>query len=331
MNVNEAKKIVAESGMMLLNAGLSARTWGNISCKTGADSMVITPSGLGYEGMSSDDIASVNIETGEWEGKLKPSSEKGVHISAFKIFSDVEFVIHTHQSYASAIGLAGFEKISITDEERALLGGIELAGYGLPGTKKLANNISTAFLKGAHTVLMAHHGAVVAGKNREEAFNRAVLLEEICKRNCKGQPESEINISKELEKEIINKLINEVSHVRISSSQEALLCAQNGQDVPAELDDTAQMIGTKIPIINNEITNIVEALKKNETILVRDIGAISKANTEQDLDAMSLLATKSCICFLHTRALGINAKISFIDARLMRFVYKKKYSKKIEG
>ena len=102
MNIEDAGKQVAESGRMLLDEGLTARTWGNISCRVGG-SMLITPSGLGYESMTGADVVTVDLESGKWSGSRKPSSEKGIHIAAYAAFPEAGFVIHTHQTYASAI------------------------------------------------------------------------------------------------------------------------------------------------------------------------------------------------------------------------------------
>ena len=51
--------------------------------------------------------------------------------AAYRQFPDAGFVIHTHQTYASALGLAGFDQGSISTADRAALGGIALAKYGL--------------------------------------------------------------------------------------------------------------------------------------------------------------------------------------------------------
>ena len=71
-------------------------------------------------------------------GAHKPSSEKGVHLAAYQTFPEVGYVIHTHQTYATAIGLCGFEQLAMTEEEAEKLGGIARAAYGLSSTEKLA-------------------------------------------------------------------------------------------------------------------------------------------------------------------------------------------------
>lgn len=329
MDAAEAKRLTAESGMMLLKEKLAARTWGNISCRTGEKSMVITPSGLGYDGMKPDDIVSVDMQTGEWAGERKPSSEKGIHISAYRQFPDAGFVIHTHQTYASAIGLSGFDTLSLSEEEKDELGGIALAGYGMSTTKKLARYVAAAFESGAHTVLMAHHGAVIVGKDREETFRRALLLENVCRRACKGQPGKQPILDEELAERLLNSVKKDFKHVSHIASPPVLACASHGTAVRAQLDDMAQMIGAKLFVAKPEESAVADALKKHEAVLVPGVGAICRAPTQDDISALCLLAEKSCICWLHTQAAGAEVRLSSFDIWLMRKVYLMKYSKKI--
>ena len=50
----EARTLVVEAGRRLLERGLVARTWGNISARISEHRFVITPSGLAYETMTPD-------------------------------------------------------------------------------------------------------------------------------------------------------------------------------------------------------------------------------------------------------------------------------------
>jgi L-ribulose-5-phosphate 4-epimerase len=84
----QGKKWVSETGRMLLKEGLVARTWGNISCRTQGGKMIITPSGMGYDNMTENDVVVMDLTTGEWEGDKKPSSEKGIHAGAYEYFEE---------------------------------------------------------------------------------------------------------------------------------------------------------------------------------------------------------------------------------------------------
>lgn len=327
----EARALVAESGHMLLEEGLAARTWGNISCRIGDSSIAITPSGLGYEGMKPEDIVTIDIASGVWKGTRKPSSEKAVHIAAYKAFSDAEFVIHTHQAYASAIGLAGFCSLSLTEEEKTLLGGLAIAGYGLSSTKKLAKNVAKAFNTGAHVVFMAHHGVAIAGKNRDEAFARASLLEKVCLRSCKGQPKTPPPSDEILAWRLVTAAQKEYPCCAYTSSAPVLACAAEGESIPAQLDDMAQMIGPRLLTAQPDEASVIAALRENDAVLVPGVGAVCRADSQDDCHAVCLLTEKACICRLHTKALNVDGRLSSFDTWIMRTVYLKKYSKKKGG
>ncbi len=329
----EARILVVESGRMLLDEGLSTRTWGNISCRTGERDMVITPSGRGYEKMTPDDIVPVNMVTGEWEGSLKPSSEKAVHIAAYQAFPDAGFVIHTHQTYASAIGLAGFDSLfrQSLDQVKATLGQVALADYALPGTKKLARNMTRAFSGGAHTVFMAHHGAVIIGKDRTESFERARLLEDTCRRACRGLPTDNPAYDEERARYLTELVKSTYGHAAYTGAAPVLACAAAGADIRAQLDDMAQMIGFRLSVTKPEDHAVIAALRKKDVVLIPGVGALCRANTDRDCHALCLLAEKACICRLNTQEWGVSGQLSGFDIKLMRLVYLKKYAKKIGG
>lgn len=330
-NEAEARRLVAEAGRMLLAEGLVARTWGNVSCRADEGVMLITPSGMDYESMSEGDVVPFDMASGTWTGARRPSSEHRIHSAAYRVFPEAEFVIHTHQTYASALALTGLASLPLTERERAMLGGVAHAPYALPGTKELANNVEAAFASGAHTVLMARHGVVVAGRDREEAFSRAKLLEETCRRACRGQPEGELPFDAPRAERLLTRARKAFGHAALEASAPALACAALGGNLPAQLDDAAQMIGSRIPAAKPEEKAVLRALRWRGAALVPGVGAVCRARDEGDCRALCLLIKKACICFLHARALGANARLSLFDTALMRVIYIRKYQKKIGG
>lgn len=322
------KTQVSETGRMLLQQGLVARTWGNISCRAENGKMVITPSGMGYDHMTEDDVVVMDLATGEWEGDKKPSSEKGIHAGAYEFFADVNYVIHTHQNYATAIGIAGFEQLDITKEERERLGGIAMAKYGLPGTKNLKNNVYEAYKSGAKTVFLAHHGVVICGADREDALGKAILLEEICKRNTKGLPEEgEVTLGTS-EFEMLETIRKKYINVGVVNTNAGVKRAGEKDHIPAQVDDMAQIIGVKIGHAKKDVQDILQKLCKTDAVMVEGMGVIVKTEDPDDLEAMKMLVEKAVICNLHTRAKNVKGTLSLFDALLMRRVYVTKYSKR---
>lgn len=181
MDINEAKSLVIKAGINLVESGLIARTWGNVSCRVDENTFVITPSGRSYNTLTPDEIVEVNINNLSYSGDIKPSSEKGIHAGAYKLRPDINFIIHTHQEYASAIAASALDLINLKSQEPLLNGNVICAKYALPGTKALRKNVISA-LKSSKTnaVIMKYHGALCFGKNYNEAFMVAEELEKGC-------------------------------------------------------------------------------------------------------------------------------------------------------
>ena len=177
MNLSEARNQVIDMGIKLLQTGLIARTWGNVSCRVDKNHFVITPSGRDYTGLTQEEIVITNISDGRSWGDVRPSSEKGVHLVGYRHFEDVNFIIHTHQPEASV--LSALEMDMDANVAGSFLGGtIPCADYGFPGTDELRDAVAAAMdRENARIVLMAHHGTVCMGQTGEEALRAAAGLE----------------------------------------------------------------------------------------------------------------------------------------------------------
>ncbi|MDR2524966.1 MAG: class II aldolase/adducin family protein [Oscillospiraceae bacterium] len=185
MELIQARQTVIAAGLRLVETGLIARTWGNVSARVDDGSFVITPSGKAYDRLTPEDIVQVKIGDLSYEGGVKPSSEKGIHAQAYAQRPEVGFVIHTHQKNASILSVMGGDlRLGGAGGWWADLLGpvVPLASYGLPGTGKLCKGVTKALQSNpdANAVLMAHHGALCVGKNAEEAFRVADALEQAC-------------------------------------------------------------------------------------------------------------------------------------------------------
>lgn len=183
-NENEARELVIEAGKKLLENGLIARTWGNVSARISDTQFVITPSGKPYDTLKPEELVIVNIADCSYDGDIKPSSEKGIHADAYKHRSNVNFIIHTHQVRASVVGATGKPISFVPEKYREILGShIPVADYGMPSTGKLRKALEQVYVNFADSkaFLMEHHGAVCLGDDFDEAFLVAETLENLCK------------------------------------------------------------------------------------------------------------------------------------------------------
>lgn len=183
-DIKTAKELVVEAGKKLVEAGLIARTWGNVSARISDTQFVITPSGRSYEDLTPSEIVVVNIEDCEYEGDIKPSSEKGIHADAYRLRPEVNFVIHTHQVFASAMSPTGLGITDVDSRHKSIGEIIPCGDYGMPSTKKLREGVAKAVeaYPASKAVLMKHHGALCLGADYDEAFKVAEILEDLCKK-----------------------------------------------------------------------------------------------------------------------------------------------------
>ena len=107
--LEELKTKVFQANLDLVKQGLVIFTWGNVS---GIDRekglVVIKPSGVDYDTMKASDMVVVDLETGKVvEGDLNPSSDTPTHLVLYKAFPNIQGVVHTHSTYATAWAQAG--------------------------------------------------------------------------------------------------------------------------------------------------------------------------------------------------------------------------------
>ncbi|NYE58325.1 class II aldolase/adducin family protein [Carboxydothermus ferrireducens] len=157
--------------------GLVVSPWGNLSLRISDDSFLITPSGVDYKTMDSEDLVEIGLDGNIKQGKLKPSSEYQLHLEIYKARRDIRAIVHTHSPYASAFAVARKRLPAVIEDLAQIVGGdIEVAKYALPGTGVLARNAVLA-LGNKFAVLLANHGVVGVGRNMEEALRVVRVVE----------------------------------------------------------------------------------------------------------------------------------------------------------
>lgn len=183
MNNDEVRNIIVDIGKKLLLDNLTVRTWGNISARVGSDMCAITPSGYSYNKLRPDDIVISNIHTFEYSGSIKPSSELQLHCGIYRIKSNVNFIIHTHQKFASVLSCSSsFLELTEFEAAKSLGSIIPVVEYAESGTEILAaNTIDTFKNYDTFSVFLANHGAVCCGSDSSLSYERVKVLENISK------------------------------------------------------------------------------------------------------------------------------------------------------
>ena len=106
--LEELKQKVFKANLDLVKQGLVIFTWGNVS---GIDRekglVVIKPSGVSYDDMKAEDMVVVDLQSGKVvEGNLNPSSDTPTHLVLYRAFPNIQGVVHTHSTYATAFAQA---------------------------------------------------------------------------------------------------------------------------------------------------------------------------------------------------------------------------------
>lgn len=178
MTEQEKRELVIATGIRMLDENLVQGTWGNISIRLDDSHMLCTPSGLDYKDLKPEDIPVVDINTLEWTGTKKPTSERKLHAAIYRERPNVTAVLHSHPLNCSVVACTKKPVPVISDEMRDLIGGsLQVAKYGIPGTKTMADNTMIA-LKDRNGALLAHHGAISCGDDMEQAYQTLRCMED---------------------------------------------------------------------------------------------------------------------------------------------------------
>src|ERR1700750_1616277 len=92
-----------DANMQLPKLGLVVFTFGNVSM---ADRelgvFAIKPSGVPYEDLSPEKMVIVDFDGNTIEGDLRPYSDTKTHAVLYKHWADINGIVHTHSTYATA-------------------------------------------------------------------------------------------------------------------------------------------------------------------------------------------------------------------------------------
>lgn len=176
------RKAVIAAARRMNETGLNQGTSGNISARHG-DRLLITPSGIPYEALKPEDLASFTIdgEHGAWTGPLKPSTEWRIHLDIIRARPEVGAVVHAHPTYCTTLAICRKE-IPACHYMIAAAGGptVRCAGYATYGTAELSR-LALEALEGRTCCLLANHGMLATGADLERAMWLAVELETLAR------------------------------------------------------------------------------------------------------------------------------------------------------
>ena len=177
------RRQLIDTAIAMNASGLNQGTSGNLSVRCD-EGFLITPSGMDYAGLETDDIVSMDLD-GKPRGTRKPSSEWRFHAAIYRHRPEANAILHAHPVHCSALacldkGIPAFHYMV------AAAGGkdIRCADYATFGTPELSDNVIRA-LEGRKACLMAHHGLTCFEKDLARVLALAIEVENLADVYCR--------------------------------------------------------------------------------------------------------------------------------------------------
>ena len=181
MKYEKERREMLSAALDLLNYSLVSLSGGNVTVQTADGTFLITPSAMRYETMQPEDIVLVDAEGNVLEGRRRPSSDMKAVLYIMKHRPDVNAVIHTHQPYATAVGLVEDELpgclVTVLD---ACGPNVPVAPFTISSDEGMGR-LAVEYAGESLAVILRNHGVIAMGKDLDEALESAVYLEESAK------------------------------------------------------------------------------------------------------------------------------------------------------
>ncbi len=180
--LEELKEEVLRLHLELPKNHLVTWTSGNVSGRDPQTGLVvIKPSGIRYEDLRAENMVVVDLDGKVVEGRHKPSSDTFAHVHVYRHRPDVNGVVHTHSTFATAWAAVGKPippvLTAICDE---FGGPIPVADYAKIGGDEIGQAILRSIGESL-AVLVKNHGVFTIGKTPEQAVKAAVMVEDVAR------------------------------------------------------------------------------------------------------------------------------------------------------
>ncbi len=190
--LEELKKSVLEANLALPKLGLVLFTWGNVSAVDRESGlMIIKPSGVSYDEMTTEDLVVVRVSDGEIvEGHRRPSSDTPTHLVLYRAFPNIGGIVHTHSTWAASWAQSG-KDIPILGTTHAdhfaddipctrPMTPAEIAGdYEAETGTVILEAFKNRSYEEIPAVLISGHGPFTWGKDAKTAVYNAAVLEQL--------------------------------------------------------------------------------------------------------------------------------------------------------
>jgi len=180
MYENEKKEIL-KTALQLKEYRLITLSGGNVTVRNDKGHIMVTPSGMLYETMVPEDIVIIDQDGNILEGNRKISVDTEAILYILKNMPEVNAVIHTHQVFATAVGLVeDMLPAAVTTLPNACLGPVNVAPYSSAASLEMGTH-TVKYINDKRAVILKNHGVITVGGTLKEALYSAVYLEDVAK------------------------------------------------------------------------------------------------------------------------------------------------------
>lgn len=189
--LTSAAEALVAAGRRLGARGLISAGEGNLSMRLDADRLLVTPTGLRKDELTTDDLIVVRLgESGPFRSATGqgPTSDLAIHLAVHAARPELGAVAHAHLPASMALTLAGEVPDPAALPETAYhLPRLPFLPFGEMGSQELADRIASALSETdaaglrASAVLLERHGAVAVGRDPIQAVDRLELVEVLCR------------------------------------------------------------------------------------------------------------------------------------------------------
>jgi L-ribulose-5-phosphate 4-epimerase len=182
--LQNVRAVVCALHAELVRWGLVTWTSGNISARVpGEGVMVIKPSGIAYADLTPDAMVVTDLDGRPVGEGLAPSSDTFSHAYIYRQLPEVNGVVHTHSTYATAWAARGEAIPCVLTAMADEFGGeVPIAPFARIGDEQIGHAVVST-LRGhrSRAVLLRNHGVFTIGASAMAAVKAAVMCEDVAR------------------------------------------------------------------------------------------------------------------------------------------------------
>ncbi|HEX2955764.1 MAG TPA: class II aldolase/adducin family protein [Chitinispirillaceae bacterium] len=182
MEILELKKKIVDFTKLTQTRGYTVASEGNISARLPDGTIMITPTKIIKDFITTDDLVIIDIDGNQIDGKRKATSERFTHCEIYKHRPDIQSIVHAHPVYTvlvTVLGLKPFEELFIS-EAAMFLKNVTLARFAKPSTSEGADAVREV-CSHSDAIIIDRHGSFTCGRDIETAFSILEILEKYCR------------------------------------------------------------------------------------------------------------------------------------------------------